>query len=165
MTLNISARAADLGALESPLLVLALPSGATLPEGLDAADRATSGALGRLVERRDFRGGRDELLHLSGAASGVQRVLLIGLGSSSDRVSSLRRAAALAGRQANKLGVGRLAFWAGTLSAQETEAITLGLIAGSWDFKEMKTAPPADEQRAPLEEAVILGADAAGVAS
>ena len=58
MTLNISTRAAELGALESPLLVLALPSGATLPDGLEAADRATSGALRRLVERRDFRGGR-----------------------------------------------------------------------------------------------------------
>jgi len=82
-------------------------------------------------------------------------------------VSSLRRAAALAGRQANKLGVGRLAFWggAGTLPSEEGEAITLGLIAGSWDFKEMKTAPPAEEQRAPLEEALVLGASEPAVAA
>src|SRR5262245_41307776 len=121
MTLNISARAADPGALESPLLVVALTSGSTLPAGLDAVDRATAGALRRLVERRDFRGSRDEMLHLSGAPDGIQRVLLIGLGASADRVTSLRRAAALAGRQANKLGVGRLAFWGapGTLSDAE----------------------------------------------
>jgi leucyl aminopeptidase len=165
MTLNISARAADLGALESPLLVLALSSGATLPEGLDVVDRATAGALRRFVERRDFRGSRDELLHLSGTTGGIQRVLLIGMGSAADRVTALRRAAALAGRQANKLGVGRMAFWAGALAPAETEAITLGLIAGSWDFKEMKTAPPAEEQRTPLEEAVIVGADAGAVAT
>jgi leucyl aminopeptidase len=165
MTLNISARAVDLGALESPLLVVALASGSTVPAGLEAVDRATGGALRRLVERRDFRGGRDETLHLSGGSSGIQRVLLIGLGSSADRVSALRRAAALAGRQANKLGVGRLAFWAGTLSAEEAEAITLGLIAGSWDFKEMKTAPPTEEQRAPLEEATVLGASEPAVAA
>jgi leucyl aminopeptidase len=165
MTLNISARAADLGALESPLLVLALSSGATLPEGLDVVDRATAGALRRFVERRDFRGSRDELLHLSGTTGGIQRVLLIGMGSAADRVTALRRAAALAGRQANKLGVGRMAFWAGARAPAETEAITLGLIAGSWDFKEMKTAPPAEEQRTPLEEAVIVGADAGAVAT
>src|SRR5438105_4195443 len=102
MTLTVTARAADLGALESPLLVVALPNGAALPAGLDAVDRATSGALRRLIERRDFRGGRDETLHLIGATSGIQRVLLIGIGAASDRVSALRRAAALAGRQGNK---------------------------------------------------------------
>jgi len=167
MTLNISARAADLGALETPLLVVALASGSAVPDGLDAVDRATGGALRRFVERRDFRGGRDETLHLSGGSSGIQRVLLIGIGAATDRVSSLRRAAALAGRQANKLGVGRLAFWggAGTLPSEEGEAITLGLIAGSWDFKEMKTAPPAEEQRAPLEEALVLGASEPAVAA
>ena len=166
MTLTVSARAADLGALESPLLVLALSNAAGLPAGLEAVDRATSGALRRLVEQRDFRGGRDETLHLSGATSGIQRVLLIGLGAATDRVSALRRAAALAGRQGNKLGVGRLAFWGGAaLSVEEAEAITLGLIAGAWDFREMKTAPPAEEQRAMLDEAVVLGASADAVAA
>jgi leucyl aminopeptidase len=56
--------------------------------------------------------------------------------------------------------VGKLAIFAGALDAAEVEAVGLGVIAGAWDFKEMKTAPPADEQRAPLEQATILVADA-----
>src|SRR5262249_22452526 len=42
----------------------------------------------------------------------------------------------------------------------EAEAAALGLIAGSWDFREMKTPPPAEDQRDTLEEAVILSSDA-----
>jgi leucyl aminopeptidase len=112
------------------------------------------------LSRRDFRGGRDETLHLSGGERGVQRVLFVGMGPGTDRTASLRRAGALAGRQANRLGVGRLAFFAGAMNATEVEAAGLGLIAGAWEFKEMKTAPPADEQRAPLERATILATDA-----
>jgi leucyl aminopeptidase len=59
------------------------------------------------------------------------------------------------------MGVGRLAFYAGAMSETDVEAAGLGLIAGAWDFKELKTAPPADEQRATLEEATILTADVA----
>ena len=165
MTLSVTGRPAELGGLDTPLLVLAFASSPTVSSALDAVDRATHGALRRMIERRDFRGGRDEQLHLSAGASGIQRVLLIGLGSASDRTSALRRAAALASRQAAKLGVGKLAFWAGDLSTEEAEAATLGLIAGSWDFKEMKTQPPADEQRAPLTDATLLGADEAAVAT
>jgi leucyl aminopeptidase len=73
----------------------------------------------------------------------------------------LRRAGAIAARQANRLGVGTLAFFAGPLTAAEAEAAALGLGVGSWDFKELKTAPPPDEQRAPLTAATILAADTA----
>src|SRR4051812_319209 len=164
MTLSVTARPADLGALDTPLLVLALPSTPSVSNTLEPVDRATGGALRRLIERRDFRGGRDEQLHLSAGPSGIQRVLLVGLGPTTDRASALRRAAALASRQAGRLGVGKLSFWAGDLTKEETEAATLGLIAGCWDFKEMKTQPPVEEQRAPLTEAMLLGADAAAVA-
>jgi leucyl aminopeptidase len=162
MTLSVSARAADFGVLDTPLLVLALASPPSLPPALDAVDRATGGAVRRLFERRDFRAGRDEMLHLSGGDRGIQRVLLLGLGPAADRVSALRRAAALAARQASKLGTGRLAFWAADLGAAETEAVAVGLIAGAWDFKETKTAPPPDEQRAPLTIAEIVGGSEPG---
>ena len=49
-----------------------------------------------------------------------------------------------------------MTFFAGALSETEAEAVTVGLIAGSWDFKELKTPPPAEDQRDPLEEAVVL---------
>jgi leucyl aminopeptidase len=82
------------------------------------------------------------------------------MGSASDRRLALRRAGAIAARAANRMGVGRLAFFAGEMSGEETEAAGLGLIAGAWDFKELKTPPSADDERAPLREAVILGSDA-----
>jgi leucyl aminopeptidase len=158
VTLALSVRAADLGALDTPLLVLALPASPSVDDALGALDRRLGGILRRTFDRREFRGGRDELLHLSSTAAGVERVLLVGLGKVEDRAASLRRAAAIAARQASKLGVGRMAFFAGTLNEADAEAVAVGLNAGAWDFKELKTAPPADEVRDPLEEAAILGA-------
>jgi len=161
MTLSLNVAAPDLGALDTPLLVVALGASPALAADLAPVDAATHGGLGRALARRDFRGGRDELLHLSGGERGVQRVLLVGMGAATDRTGALRRAAALAGRQANKLGAGKIAFYGGALDATEVEAVGLGLIAGSWDFKELKSPTPPDDERAMLSEATILAADAA----
>ena len=162
MPISLSPAAPDLGGLETPLLVVALAAAPTLTDELRPVDTITGGALARALARRDFRGGRDETLHLSGGERGAQRVLLVGMGPATDRTAALRRAAAIAARQGNRAGVGRLAFYAGPLSAGEVEAVGLGLIAGSWDFKELKTPPPAEEERAPLTAATILAADTAG---
>jgi leucyl aminopeptidase len=165
MTLSLSAGPADLGALDTPLLVVALASGATMDAALAPLDRTLGGALARTLERRDFRGGRDETLHLSGAASGPQRVLLVGLGKPSDRAGALRRAGAIAARQAGRMGAEALAVHAGALDARETEALAVGLAAGAWDYTDTKTPPPAEERRAPLTSARILGGDATGLAN
>jgi leucyl aminopeptidase len=159
MTLSLNFAAPDFQALDTPLLVIALTSSPTLTGELAAVDVSTGGALGRALSRRDFRGGRDETLHLAGGERGIERVLLVGIGPATDRVSALRRAGAIAARKANGMGVGRLAFYAGVVSAEEVEAVGTGLIAGAWDFKEMKSPPPADEQRAPLDAATILAPD------
>jgi leucyl aminopeptidase len=161
MTLSLNVGAPDFGGIDTPLLVIALGTSPTLSDELRPVDAATGGALGRALARRDFRGARDETLHLAGAERGVQRVLLVGLGAATDRPGALRRAAAIAARQANRMGVGRLAFYAGSMSVADVEAAGVGLIAGAWDFKELKTPPPAEEQRAPLEEATILAPDVA----
>jgi leucyl aminopeptidase len=165
MTLSLSGGRAALGALDASLLVVALPSAPSLDAPLAELDRTLGGAIARLLERRDFRGGRDETLHLAGAASGPARVLLVGLGKGAERVASLRRAGAIAARQAGRMGAGSLAFYAGTVSASETEAIALGLSAGAWEYTDTKTAPPEDERRAPLTSATIVGADEGGLAS
>jgi leucyl aminopeptidase len=165
MTLSLSAGSADLGALDIPLLVIALASGAGLDASLTPLDRTLGGALARTFERRDFRGGRDETLHLSGAATGPRRVLLLGLGKPAERAGALRRAGAIAARQGGRMGVGSLAFHAGPLDATETEALAVGLAAGAWDYTDTKTAPPAEERRAPLASAQIMGADATGLAN
>ena len=114
MTLTLSLARADLGALDTPLLALALAAKPALTDDLRAVDAALGGALGRVLERRDFRGARDETLHLAGGARGPQRVLLVGTGAATDRAVALKRAAALAARRAGSLGVGAMAFHAAT---------------------------------------------------
>ena len=159
MTLKLSLVRADLGALDTPLLAVALGSKPTLTDDLRALDGALGGALGRVLERRDFRGGRDETLHRAGGASGPLRVLRVGVGTASDRAVALKRAAALAARRAGSLGTGGLTFYANGADARAIENIAVGLNAGAWEYKELKTLPPADERRAPVERAAIAVAD------
>jgi leucyl aminopeptidase len=163
MTLSLTAGRADLATLDAPLLVVALASGDVLDERLTALDGPLGGPLGRFLERRDFRAGRDETLHLAGGSAGPARVLLVGLGKIAERASALRRAAAIAARQAGRMGVGRLAFYAGPLTREETEAVAVGLAAGAWDYTDTKTPPPDEEKRAPLTDASILLGDDRGI--
>jgi leucyl aminopeptidase len=156
MPLNLSVRRADPGSVDTPLLVIGLGPDAPLPGELAALDQALGGALQRTIARRDFRGGRDETLHVSGGTRGPQRILFVGLGKSDDRNANLRRAATLAGRQARKLGAPSLAWFSGDIDERGVEVVAFGLAAGSWDYVEVKTQPPAEERRAPLAEAVIL---------
>jgi leucyl aminopeptidase len=165
MTLSLNAGRADLATLDVPLLVIALGAGETRDEPVTALDAALGGALARFLDRRDFRGGRDETLHLAGGSAGPARILLVGLGKTTERVSALRRAGAIAARQAARMGSGRLAFYAGPLTPQEAEAAAVGLAVGAWEYTDTKTPPPEDERRAPLTAATILGADERGVAS
>ena len=162
MTVTLSVRATDFGAVNTPLLVLALPAGATIDQSLAPLDGRVGGILRRTLERREFRGGRDELLHLSSTTAGVERLLLVGMGKADDLPTALRRAASLAARQGNKLGVRRLTFFAERLTEAEAEAVAVGLNAGAWEFKELKTPPATEEQREPLEEVTIIanGAEA-----
>ncbi|HKG95211.1 MAG TPA: leucyl aminopeptidase, partial [Gemmatimonadaceae bacterium] len=81
-----------------------------------------------------------------------------------DRSLALRRAATLAGRQAHRMGVGRLAWYSGDLDAAGAESVVVGLGAGSWEYRELKTPPKEEERRTPLTEAVILTSGDAGPA-
>ena len=159
MTLSLSLSRADLGKLETPLLAVALASGAPLDAQLEALDKVLGGALARTNARRDFRGARDEVLHLAGAAKGVGRVLLVGMGPATDRATALKRAASLAARRAHALGAGEMAFYAGSLDSPGVEACAIGLTAGAWEYIDLKTPPPPDERRLPLTTATILVAE------
>ncbi len=165
MSLSLSSGPAETGALQAPLLVVALPAAGALDDMLLSLDASLGGVIARSISQREFRGGRDETMHFTGAASGPSRILLIGLGKSTDRVGGLRRSGAIAARQAGRMGVGALDFYAGPLSSNETEALALGLSAGAWEYTDTKTAPPADERRAPLTSARILGPDAVAIAA
>src|SRR5436309_5067067 len=155
--LKISAGSADLGALRAPALALLLEQGAT--PALGTLDRAVTAAIQRVIVARDFRGTRDETLHLLGTENGVERLLLVGMGKVTDRFAALKRAASIAARRANQAGFGRLAIFAGDVTADDAEVIALGAIAGSWDMKEFQTPAPEDERRAPLTEVVVLSAN------
>jgi leucyl aminopeptidase len=159
MPLELSVRRADPGAVETPLLIVALPPDATVGSDLGSLDAALGGTLGRTLARRDFRGGRDESLHLAGGAGGPQRVLLIGTGKDTDRHAALRRAATLGGRLARKLGAASLAWYSGPIDERGVEVVMTGLSGGSWEFAETKSAPPDEDRRAPLGSAVILVSD------
>jgi len=165
MPLRVSTRRSAADAVDAPLLVLAFRKHPTVPPDLTALDAKLGGTLGQTLNRREFRGGRDEVLHLSGGAGGAhpQRVLLIGLGDPSDAAGALRRAASIAARQARKLGAGTLAWYDGARNADTVEAVTVGLLMGAWEYADLKTPPPADERRPELESAVILCDDSAAV--
>ena len=147
-----SASAVEVG---TALLVVALPENPTL-SGIAGLDTATQGALSRSIDMKDFRGARDETLHLTGLAKGPRRLLLVGMGPIADRRASLRRAATLAARNAHRLGVGEMVWYSDQLSPEEIEAVTIGLIAGAWEYADLKSPPPEAERRKPLEKATIL---------
>ena len=161
MDFRVTARRAQPETADAPLLVLALPSGATLTPALTALDANLGGALGRSLERRDFRGARDETLVLPGGATGAQRVLLVGLGKPAGIAGALRRAASVASRQARKLGAPSLAIFADEQSEDAVEAMAVGLTMGSWEYTTTRSAPPEDERKPALESAQILVADEA----
>ena len=147
----------------SSLLVVALPTKPTVTDALSGLDAVLGGALGRSLARNDFRGARDETLHLGGvAADGPQRVLLVGMGNVTDARASLRRAAAIAARHAVRYGTGSVTFWANLSDPGEIEAVVAGLSAGAWEYKEQKSLPPEDERRTPLLEATVLAPAGAG---
>jgi leucyl aminopeptidase len=159
MSVKLSVRRADAAKADAPLLAVALSAPATLPAELRALDKALGGAIGRALERKDFRGDRDETLHLSGGTSGPARVLLVGLGKAPERGVAVKRAAAVAARYAQRAGVGSLTWLVPGADATDLEQSAVGLLAGSWEYRDLKTPPPKDERRAPLESATILVAD------
>jgi len=159
MDFRVTARRAQPDTADAPLLVVALPSGATLTPALTAVDAAVGGALKRSLDRKDFRGARDETLLLAGGTKGPQRVLLVGLGKPTSIVAGLRRAASVGSRQARKIGATSLAWFAEEQSATAVEAVAVGLMTGSWEYTTTRSAPPEDERKAALESAQIFVSD------
>ncbi|MEO7822672.1 MAG: leucyl aminopeptidase [Gemmatimonadaceae bacterium] len=153
--LSVIINAVNPAEVGTALLVIALPENPTLA-GIAALDTASQGALTRTIDMKDFRGTRDETLHLTGFAKGPRRLLLVGMGTVTDRRAAFKRAATLAARNANRLGVGEMVWYSGQISPEETEAITVGLMAGAWEYADLKSQPPEAERKKPLEQATIL---------
>jgi leucyl aminopeptidase len=156
MPLSLSLSQAAPDSLDTPLLVVALGADEALPASLGTLDGTLHGVVGRALSRRDFRGGRDETLHLGGGERGVQRVLLVGTGKASDRGVALRRAASVAARFANKIGVAELTFLAPDADTTAVENVVVGLDLGAWRYTDLQAQPPAADRRATLERVTIL---------
>jgi leucyl aminopeptidase len=160
MALSLALRDGDAADIETPLLGVLLAAGTELPPALRALDERLGGAIRRTLDRADFRGARDESLHLDGGSSRAGRVLLVGLGTPTELPAALRRGASLLGRKAHGMGVGTLAVVAPGTDADAAEAIAIGLNLGAWEYLDLKTPPPEAERKKPLTKATIVAADA-----
>jgi leucyl aminopeptidase len=156
--MRFSTRDAQLRSLDVPLLVLALAKGASLDDRMRGLDDSLGGAISRVIERRDFRGGRDETMHLVGAAKGPERILLVGTGAESNSPVAIRRAAMIAARFARRTGARELAWYHGD-GAAGIENVVVGLSMGAWEYSDTKTPPPEDERRAAPDQATVIAKD------
>ena len=161
MSIALTLRAGDPARFATPLLAVALPSDKPLPRLLAALDKSLGGALARAMKQRDFKGSRDETFVILNANKGPQRVMLVGLGANAD-AAAITRAASIAGRKANAMGVQRLGFWAADLEGAALENAAIGLSLGSWDYTDFKTMPPVSERPKPLVAATVCVASARG---
>ncbi|MBI2409376.1 MAG: leucyl aminopeptidase, partial [Gemmatimonadetes bacterium] len=162
MSFTLAVRGGDPGRMATPMLAVALPAGGTFPRALSALDAAYGGVLSRAVRNGDFKGAKDESLLFVGHGRGPARVLLLGLGDGNDAYQAVMRAATLAGRKGNALGVRTMAFWGEKLAGDHVEAAAYGLSRGAWDFMDYKTQPPARLRPKPLTAATVVSSDARG---
>ena len=162
MPLTTTVRAAAPAGYETPLLILALPTGG-LPASLGALDGQVQGALSRILGTGDFAGKKDEwaLLHPPGPAA---RLLLVGMGKAGEQTrGAIRRATAIGAKRARALGVPAAAFHVapealGPVTAKDAgQVIAEGLAYGGWYYGEMKQPP--EEKRPDLEQIDILAGE------
>jgi leucyl aminopeptidase len=161
MSLSFSLAHVGPAAVDTSLLALILPADPVLADALTALDATLHGAMSRTLARRDFRGGKDETLLLVGGEQGAQRVLLVGRGAAPLTRSSARRAAAIAARQAGKLGVGAMHLYLAEATPDAIEGLAIGAAAGSWGYPDLQTQPPEKDRRARLGQVTILADDSA----
>lgn len=164
----------DLLATRSDLVVVDAYEGVESFGGVTRdVDRASGGALSRIVDAGDFKGKWKETALAHPGQGPAKRVLLVGMGKleklDPERV---RRIAAIAARRARDLGVTELRTSlhgvrdAGGLDArQAAEAIAEGALLGLYSFthykgKKAKKAKD-DEEKPKLDRIVLVERDAA----
>ena len=145
--------------IDTPLLVLVLPADPVVTPVMAGIDAQLGGSLARTLDRRDFRGGRDETLLLVGGETGAQRVLLVGRGGAPLTRSTARRAASVAARQAGKLGVSAMHLFLEGAEPEQVEGLVIGAGAGAWSYPDLQTQPPEKDRRARLEQVTVFGPD------
>jgi leucyl aminopeptidase len=160
--MRFSVREAPLRSLDVPLLALPLAKGAKLDDAITGLDDALGGAISRVIDRRDFRFGRDETMHLVGATKGPQRILLVGMGTVTELPAAIRRAAMITARFARRTGARETAWYHADADGTIEHAV-VGLSMGAWEYSETRTPPPDEERRPAPDEAVLVVRDEKGV--
>ncbi|HVZ49329.1 MAG TPA: leucyl aminopeptidase [Gemmatimonadaceae bacterium] len=155
MSIALSLRAAQPGSVASPFMGVALRQGQGLPRELASLDRGTGGALTRALRAKDFRGNRDETMLFYGRGRGPARVLLIGLGTDLTP-AAVGRAAAIAGRRANAMGVGAATFWSPATDGASIESVLVGGALGGWEYRDLKSPPPPAQRTRPLASFTLV---------
>jgi leucyl aminopeptidase len=164
MPITLSVHQAEPASEHAGALAVLCPKADAAPDALAALDAALGGAVTRSFTRAAFVGKKDEVLHLAGAASGPERVLLVGMGEPADRSLALKRAAQLAGRRASALNISAMTIVAPfALDERDAEQILVGASMGAWEYRELKSAP--QEPRTPLASITLLVADSGAVGS
>jgi leucyl aminopeptidase len=172
MALTVTYRAADPASLATPLLILPVAKGATLP-ALEALDQALGGAIARCRASGDFTGAKDDLAILYPTVGTAERVMLLGVGEV-DKVSTdaLRRAAMIAGKRARTLGVpaAHLFFMPEVAPAvtpgDAGQSFAEGLPFGAWHYPDLKRPPETPKPKFESVEIVTAAKEkavAAGV--
>ncbi|MCX7616766.1 leucyl aminopeptidase [Tepidiforma sp.] len=160
----------DIARYGADALVVNLFEGVTAPGGgTGAVDAALGGAISQVIAAGDLRGKSGELvtIHTLGKIP-APRVLVAGLGSREGfDIDAVRNLAANVARALRRPGIKRAATLAhgagiGGLDPEAcAQAIAEGAILGSYRFLKHKSA--SDEERAELEELVIVEHDGAKV--
>lgn len=158
--MNSSVVTTPLAQVDTPLLAVIVAAGTALSPALAELDRGAGGSPGRAFSSGDFKGKKDETALFYGAAP-VTRVLLVGVGKTGDVTrSSLRRAAAVAGKRARGLGVARFALAVAPEARNNVPARDVGQVLaegashGCWAFTELKKPP--EEPRVEVDAVTIV---------
>jgi leucyl aminopeptidase len=156
-SMQITAKAGAIQEESTDLIVVNLFAGVTTPGGATGAvDRALGGAISELIAGGDFRGRKGEtaVLYPQGAIP-ARRVLVVGLGEE-DKFDPdvVRQAAGAAAVRARELGARHVSSIvhgggrAGLNLAEAAQATVEGTILALYRFKEHKTEPDGDGERA-----------------
>ncbi len=152
----------SLDKVRTPLLAIAIGelSSPRVPSSLLTLDHGAKGELARLLASGDFTGKRDQT-SLVYPTKGPERVLLIGLGRIKEITrGAIRRAAAIAGRNAVSIGAETMTFCLahethGGVPPQDVGQVMVeGAAQGAWTFADLK----ATEEKKELQGLDIIAA-------
>ena len=155
--MKTQASSRSLATIDTPLLAVVVAQGGAIP--------FKDAALERAIATGDYKSKKDETLLINGSGK-AERILLVGIGKTSDVTrSAVRRAAAIAAKRARGLGTKSFALAVakearGSLGAAELAQVLIeGVAQGSWQFTELKKQPEDPKPEIDSVELVFDSAD------